>query len=156
MGRYCALLALLLLVGCPADPAYLVGSAHLRGDRVVVDVQYGIGSARTVGLLLVENSPLLPTKDDVGWTLDPQGLTTPGGRVTVHYGEVLVPPFAQHPASCASVSNLDRNTSAPLTAALLSRIKQGDIACVLVTDGGYSQNPNRPGLTYRPRQIRTR
>ncbi len=145
----------MLAVSC-SDPGYEVREAYLVGSKVQVDVQYGIGTRRSVGILLVEGFPV--PADTAGWRvgavqLGEDSITFQGIAYPLHYALADPEWVKPLPSSFRPVSDLEQQCTGELTADLIMAIKAGHITCVLITEGVGSANHPVTELQFWPRRV---
>ena len=136
------------------DPGYHVGDATLKGNQLSIDVQYGIGTQMTVGILLVEGLQATPANDE--WhdrysdvTLDRQAFIHGGSSYPIVYSETNPAWVKPSPNGSIARQEFTRHVTQTLPAAVISKIKTGKITAVMITDG---DNPGE--LLYWPCVIR--
>jgi len=158
ISRYAlpALFSIALLAGCPGPGAesFAVGDAVFSDGRVSVDVPDGAGKRVSVGILLVEQSPLLTGGDPLTASLRAGGLLVNGGPVEVVYGEIKPEYFQGFPESCREIAQLGRNQTFVLPDWVAQRIRDGRLMCIFVTEGAGTKDDPLSNAAYWLRPIR--
>jgi len=129
----------------------MVNDAYLHNANLQFDVQYGMGSEQTLGILLVEG---LETKPggfggfEIDFQIKDNKLINGGKEYPIAYAELDPKWGGAIPAGSVRASIGDANTTRPLPADILAKAKNGQLTAVLIT-GGFNRGP----ANYYPRAI---